>query len=449
MTTAVTSPSQYPASRPPASPGPRFGLAGGIWADIGKNVAYDTATVLLPKTGADLIERGKMQIAENWYLEWLENVAFYGMVPVVGKLGLGKLFSGGNAKLYEAIGTALKNQIKPSNAVIGAKAGTVLGVMALALGWEYLVQHTKNWMTAVNFGAKNFTAVAGLEGKRKHVEAGQVDPVAKAKRRVKQVGVLTALALGLAAFTPALVRNSKTAESIARSALKIWDFSGNKAWDMSRVMLATIVGVGGISYLDAARDHLEFRETGLRLLAVMPNLVFGKALTAWGLGKLAQKIPVGKIPASKLKNLFLNPELWGKDSILGFKTWRDADDFKKNLNTLRFNKSTRAALQQRHWLIENFMTYAVSGLGMGGILTWLTYRSTHSKFAQQQQAKIAEAAAKANLARRERRIAIPTADSAFATGNPYGQFQYAYTPRQAYAAPVQRPAAATYRQGAS
>lgn len=53
-------------------------------------------------------------------------------------------------------------------------------MLALAGGFEYLIQPVRNMITARVFGVKNFTAVAGLESARNFTAQDEQDPIEKA-----------------------------------------------------------------------------------------------------------------------------------------------------------------------------------------------------------------------------------------------------------------------------
>ncbi len=453
---------------------PRFGLAKSVWEDMFHNLVWDTVTVLLPKTVVDLKERGghqaqskaaqgnwfnelgnrlknSLQLRESWILEWLENVAFYVATPVMGQYVFGKIFSNVTKTPAEHIGTAFKN-LKPeqiTKGLIGGKAATIVSVMAFAMGWEFLVQHAKNWITAEKFNAKNFTAVASLEDSRQTLKPGEIDPVARAKKRFLQVGLLAAGALAFAGFLPKLILKNPQAAELAKKAFKVFDFKGVGApWGMSRAVFAAIVGTGVASYLDAARSWDEFKEVGSRLLFVAPNLIFGQDLLGTGLGYLFQNTTVGSGKnAFKIadKVPFIDKSLLFKDSFLSFNQLRPWKQIEDSMKALKLDKALQSAVETRYKVVSGIPKYLVGSLGIGMLLTWLTYSATRHRFEARNQ--------KAKKETPEPVIALPTAQplpkkevlaagrfhSAVPGASPFHQAQWGY--QQAYY-PAAYPAAA-------
>ncbi len=297
---------QFHTQLPVSSNTPKFGSAAplGFSNIIGGNAisqfTTDTMGVWAPKMP---LIRSKAQFFEETFLEFVEDAAFYFTAPVAGfalAKGFKKAF---NLTLAErdSIGTKLTEKTAETIApkVLAAKAGTIVGALAIASGFEYMIQHTKNVITAKSFKTKNFTAVAGLEAAEYKAAKGEMDPVDKAKKRAIQVGVATATVLGAAALAPMYLAKHPAGFLAASSKkmLQYVDFGGK--FDINKPIVAILAGVGAVSYIDAARDSLERKETGTRLAVVIPYMLFGKEIAGWGLSNYQNAF--GKV-TSKVKN---------------------------------------------------------------------------------------------------------------------------------------------------
>ncbi|MEM0951975.1 MAG: hypothetical protein AAGI66_07525 [Cyanobacteria bacterium P01_H01_bin.74] len=287
-------PTPQPKNRSNASL--RFGM--GLPANALRQLMADTLGVWGPKLP---FTRSKQGFFEDAYLEWVENIPFYLLIPVAAPL-LARRFAVANENKatpseiglsWKTLGqSALKQEGRSlaSKTLVGAKAATLLSVLSLAFGWEYMVQPSKNFLTAKLFATKNFEAVAGLENRSLQVQAGNDDPVEKTKSRGIAVGLSVLGGLTLAGLTPLLVRHSGIAEKTARRLLHTFNFGDG--FDLTKPILASVIGVGVVSYLDAARDRLEFKETASRLAMVVPYLLFGKELAGNLLASAFNWLPV-------------------------------------------------------------------------------------------------------------------------------------------------------------
>jgi len=296
------------------------------------------------------------------------------------------------------------------------KAAALIGTVGVAVGLEYMIQHTKNIITAKGFNTKNFAAVAGLEQSQAHTKKGLTDPVAKAKKRAKQVAALVAGALGLSVFTPLLLRKNPALLLKTEKFLKVVDCKKN--FDISKPILAFIIGSGVVSYLDASRDSLELKENASRLAVVVPYLLGGrelaKCLIAKSLEKFA-KIEVGKQgwkpvkkPLGELVRLVEdNPfrKMCRKESLLETDVVIDKTSLTHKLHSLPFvqdlqkqNKAllaeeVKAAILQKHNIYVQWGSFALSALGCGTLLNWILYRQTQARYKHQQELSQTPAAA--------------------------------------------------------
>jgi hypothetical protein len=413
----------------PASP-PKFGKL------LPDNAISQFITDLSGVWGAGalpaLLLRNKIQFFETTFLEFVEDAAFYFTLPLVGPLAATLLNHAFKPKEvekrgYKAVGTSLKEygaefaKQNPGKAgeplmktgaenvsrkLIASKSGAVIAAMGIAAGFEYMIQHVKNVMSAKVFHTKNFTAVAGLEQSQAQVQPGLQDPVEKAKRRGKHVGLGVVGALALAALAPVAVLKSGKAYGFAKKALQYLDFGSNSAkgslFDLQKPLLAILTGIGAVSYMDAARDPLERKETALRLSVVIPYMLFGKELVGYGLAKYHEhfgKVGTGE-DARRIKDLgirFTNgkspwQQLFKKDTFLNMGV------VEKEL-TPQFEalaqqgkalpEAIKKALSKKHGRIglwSYILSAAVCGIG----INVLAYKKTEGRYkAQQEQQQVA------------------------------------------------------------
>jgi hypothetical protein len=406
------------------------------------------------------ITRSKTQFFEDGFLELVEGGAFYFTLPVIGPLlgkGLSRLVfkqkklhedaevlalkeSLKLAKVKDVIGIPMQDLSKEidklglsrqvAEKLIATKAAALIGTVAIAAGFEYMIQHTKNVITAKGFKTKNFAAVAGLEESKARTQSGLIDPVAKAKKRAKQVGVFLTGALSLAVLTPMIMRNRLGLLNKAESFMKVVDCTKN--FDISKPILAFLIGTGVVSYLDAARDPLEKKETGTRLCVVVPYLMFGKELTGYAIAKLMERFkkievdndakkPMGELVRFVEDNPF--QKMFRKKSLLQTKVVIEEKELIKKLETLPIVKNiqsqdkpllaaeVKAALLKQYTRLGVYSTL-VSALGCGTLLNWIIYKQTQARYKHQQE-----------LLKTQTGVQIPSGDALPPTvgyGNPTG-----------------------------
>lgn len=429
---------------------PRFGSLIALTPNSLSQFTTDTLGVWAPKVP---ITRSKTQFFEDAFLELVEDGAFYFTLPVVGPLlgvALAKASSGvqdwrkdehlqtlakhlelvdkGKVDARKLVGhpmRAISDKLgelvksgtipKPEadkilQRVVATKAGALIGTVGVAAGFEYMIQHTKNVITAKGFHTKNFAAVAGLEARKAHTQEGQTDPVEKAKKRGKQVASFVAGSLGAALAAPFVLK--KVGLKGATDVLKVVDCA--PGFDISKPILAMLIGTGVVSYLDAARDPLEKKETGTRLCIVAPYLLFGKELAGFGITKFVErftKVVVGKnangeeikkaikdiVPlttGNPLKQM-INPK-----HLLDFNVVKKDKDIVTNLQALEkaqkdgvkklgfeLTDEIKAQIISAHGKLNTY-SYLLGALGCGLGMNWLIYKQTQARYKhQQEQAK--------------------------------------------------------------
>lgn len=399
---------------------------GALPANAMSQLAADTMGVWAPKIP---LTRSKQGFFEDAFLEWAENIPFYLLVPAAAPL-FAKLFAGkrlspkdigsswsvlGKKAIAKAGDSAIGKDL------LGAKVGTLLSVLSLSWGWEYMVQHTKNYITAKHLKTTNFEAVAGLEGKTTKVKRGNADPVKKAKKRAKQVGAAVLSGLFLAAAAPKMIEKSLRVENMARKMMRYFNFSGD-SFDLNKPILASVIGVGVMSYLDAARDKLELKETASRLSLIVPYLLFGKEVSGNLLAKLFNHSKVDGIQGTEkvaikdvLKGLKSSKtgeagpdfsfrkegSLWQKfktpESFLDLSHFKTKEDVAREFGALAekgFNipESTKVAIASKLGQVSlgQFVLGAlISGVG----ITWLSYNQTNRRWSHAQEQESASAPA--------------------------------------------------------
>lgn len=414
----MTQPNPHPQSKPSAQP--KFGA---IPPNAMSQFALDLLGVWAPKIP---MARSKEQLAEDAFLENIENGAFYFTIPLAAPWiakGISRLHNLGKGlnedarkNLVTEIGSSwdklgsktagdyiAKKGAGAAQTMMGAKLGTLIGVLSLAGGYEYMIQHAKNVMIAKGFGTKNFTAVAGLEGKQNQAAEGEMDPVDKAKKRTFQVGALMGSGFALAAATPWLVRKSSLYKKGAEKVLEVCNF--NNGFDITKPILATIAGIGAVSYVDAARDHFERKETGSRLLLVIPYMLFGKELAgnalAWGASKLkvtaadGKKVAINKLVSdadggfSLLRGGFKDSwkQAGKKETFLQVGMTKKAKDIEEALKLKNVNPEViKAVVNRNKWIVERG-SFLLGALVCGIGINWMSYQQTKSRYKKEQEQK--------------------------------------------------------------
>jgi hypothetical protein len=392
---------------------------GGLPANAFSQLISDTMGVWAPKVP---LTRSKQGFFEDAFLEWAENIPFYLLVPVVAPL-LAKRFAGKTlnpneiGSSWDVLGQQASKAVGKGKQVVGkellgAKAGTVISVLSLCFGWEYMVQHAKNYITAKQFKTKNFAAVAGLSDKTTEVKTGHSDPVEKAEKRAKQIAGLVTGGLLLGAAAPTLVKKSSAIENTARKLLRYFNFSGNN-FDVNKSILGSVIGVGVVSYLDAARDKLELKETASRLALIVPYLLFGKEISGNILASVFNRLKVetGKDKQGEpekvafrdaLKHLESSktgeagPEfsfrksnsLWKQfktpESFLNLAHSKEKSEISKEFETLAkkgFNipEATKTAIAAKVGQIR-LGQFVLGALISGAGITWFTYQQTNRRW---------------------------------------------------------------------
>jgi hypothetical protein len=370
----------------------------------------DIAGVWAPKL---IVLRSYFQFFEETFLEFVEDLAFYFSTALAG-FGLHKPMArlGGleSKNIAEEIGKGLGGKAEDpkvaSKNLIAAKFGTVLGALGLGSGFEFLIQHAKNAVTATQLHARNFTAVAGLEDPQDKAAKGEMDPVDKARRRLWQTAAATVGSLAVAFAAPKLVLRNAGVEKAARKFLSYVDFSKGKAFDLSKVFLAVLAGVGAVSYFDASRDSLERKENATRLAVVIPYMLFGKELMNLAVAKFHEtfgsiQVDGKEVKLRKLKEQLnfsfvkenpirkaLNKETFldmgvvrGKDELM-----QHVDDITKGLaktpQTEKWIKGIKEGLSHRSGAIGNSAFY-LSAATTGILINLIAYAMTRERFKRQ------------------------------------------------------------------
>lgn len=370
----------------------------------------DIAGVWAPKL---IVLRSYFQFFEETFLEFVEDLAFYFSTALAG-LGLhGPMAKLGGLKsknAAEEIGKGLGGKVEDpkvaSKNLIAAKLGTVLGALGIGSGFEFMIQHAKNVMTATQFHTRNFTAVAGLEGSQNEAAKGEADPVDKAKRRLWQTGLATVGMLAAAFAAPKLVLHNAAVEKGARKFLSYVDFSKGKAFDLSKVFLAVLAGVGAVSYFDASRDSLERKENATRLAVVIPYMLFGKELMNLAVAKFHETFGSIQVDGKEVKLRKLKEQLnfsfikgnpikkaLNKETFLDMGVVRSKDELMQHMDDLTKNmekspqtekwiKGIKEGLSHRSGAIGNSAFY-LSAATTGILINLIAYAMTRERFKRQ------------------------------------------------------------------
>lgn len=255
----------------------------------------DTVTVFGPKAVA---ARSVADLSEIAFLEFLESGLFYFAPALAGQFLFANLLKPNG--LPKVADPALKGksinwmqqslpQLEKALAdnvlshtqyrrVLASKAAVLLAAfVGVGMAGEYALSFGKNLMTQGLFKKSSFTSVANLSDQNE-TPAQERHVREKAHRRLRQVGALSAAilgaGLGIIAAGPRLQGGGlRLLERFVRK----FDFAYNPAektfkYGLSGAQLTGIIIAGCVSYLDAAREKLEFWESATRLLIVAPYL---------------------------------------------------------------------------------------------------------------------------------------------------------------------------------
>lgn len=392
---------------------PKFG---GLPPNAVSQFGLDLLGVWAPKIP---LARSKEQLAEDAFLENIENGAFYFAIPLAapsiakGLSSLHGLTTGldaaGRKAFIQKVGSSwstLGQDYLAKHAgtvagrnLLGAKFATLIGVLSFAGGYEYMIQHAKNVMIAKGFGTKNFTAVAGLEERQNQAVAGEMDPVEKAKKRTWQVLSVMGAGFGLAAATPFLVKSVPAYQKLAQKVMTVCNFSNSKDafFDITKPLLALIAGIGAVSYVDAARDSLERKETGSRLALVIPYMLFGKELAGNALAKAVGLLQVKDGDTVRHIDDIISLTKGGfkdavsqackKESFLQLDMTKGADALKKELADKKVSKAVTDAILLRHKVFIKYGSLGLSALVCGLGINWMSYHQTNKRHEKQEVEK--------------------------------------------------------------
>ncbi|MCE3236810.1 MAG: hypothetical protein K0Q50_3002 [Vampirovibrio sp.] len=408
VSTTAPQPGLGSGSSPPAqvrfNASPKFGSSVGLGTIIGPNALSQCFTDILGVWVPKLpLVRSKAQFFEETFLEFVEDGAFYFAVPVAA-YALQKLPLLNKGHSAETIGKGLTGNMDGlTRKLVASKFGTLAGALAIAGAVEYMIQHAKNVITAKQFKTKNFTAVAGLEGAQDKAAYGEMDPVDKAKRRAWQVPLLFGSVLAAALVSPRLIMKNDKLAAAAKKTLSYIDF-GKSPFDISKSILGILAAIGAVSYVDAARDSLERKETATRLAVVIPYMLFGKELAGFALAKYYEnfgKIKVGneQIKLSDLKKTHQFSLTNGNNPFKQFlkkETFLDMGVLHKDLAPI-FEELAKKGKPLNYALVEGLskisnkiglgsylLSAAISGVG----INWIAYQQTKERFRRQQEEQL-------------------------------------------------------------
>jgi hypothetical protein len=283
----------------------------------------DTSVAWLPKL---VVSRSIIEISESTFLEFLESGVVYFSVPLAAKgmhnfflkqaqreynkplnpewisLSVGEL----SKKAAEGGDKVLKEQLPR---ILSVKAATILGPMvAVGLGCEYLINYSRNLMTATVFHKDKFSDVVNLsKGEMKSGEESEV--VKKSTQRVlATLGIMGGTLISsmmLARYghkTPTIKLDgmkkalkgtflSKWADrqpgTLFESTVKHFDYDAKKGgFSLASNQLRWYMAASIPAYADAARDKLEQVESVSRLAVIMGYLAFGQQALEKGMKKI-------------------------------------------------------------------------------------------------------------------------------------------------------------------
>jgi hypothetical protein len=426
------------------SPGNSSGVTGAVPRFSGNaaltQFAINTLGTTAPKV---VVARTPAQLAEDVFLQLIEDSAICFSIGLSAKYWFAPLVQG----LYQLSKVGIKAEDLGKNiAVLGNKAsnnhliagkmGVLVASVALMHGIVYLTPYLKNVMSAHVFKTKNFSAIAGLEGKKDQLSADEVDPLLLAKKRVLPIVLVTmgAIATGLA--LPKLLLNNPKAINASKALLKWFDFGKNKPFELSKPLVVSVFVPGFLSYVDSARDMLEKLEIATRLAFIFPYQAAGKELTGNWLARIFQQQTMGGgttgIAPFKMvdKVSLLDKTLFQKESWLDFNRVKSAQAVFKEVQALNLPAEVASAITRAHTFAE-MGAFGLSASLMGAGISLLAFAQTRSRFKQRQQQTVAKQAVPTNISQSKTpKQASITAPYTIAMGNgatrPFGS-QSAFT----------------------
>lgn len=243
----------------------------------------DTLVALLPRA---LISRSQAEGVEVGFLEVLESLLIYYSVPMVGGPVFKKIMGRIGCKNFD-----VKDLTRPLEELnhlpagqmkhlLPAKAALIISALTLTgIGGEYLINYSKNLMTAHYFKKDKFSDIVNLSGGQMQSPPGESEVVKKAwKRTYETLGAcagLLGVALAMARFGHKLPE--WVLKGPVRDGVKTFDFNfKNGAFGLTKNQMASYMALSIPAYLDSARDQLEKWESASRLALVLPYLLSGQ-----------------------------------------------------------------------------------------------------------------------------------------------------------------------------
>lgn len=264
-----------------------------ITEDAGKGLStqkfmQDTLSVWAPKA---LFTRSLAEFSEMSFLEFVESAFFYYSPGILGKnvfqhaarkLNPGKVAPELISKSY---GELVAKHGDKLNHVLPVKAATILAAVGTAgIFGEYSLSFAKNLLTETVFKKSRFSDIVGLSDGQK--DSHELSP--QGKKAVRRIGQTLGVLGGVLAGSALLARYGHASPALVKASEKLvknFDFNFKNvlnrhgkpdiAFDLGRKQLWSIIGLGVVSYLDAARDGLERKEVATRLAIVAPWLAVG------------------------------------------------------------------------------------------------------------------------------------------------------------------------------
>lgn len=231
------------------------------------------------------VSRSIPELAELSFLEFVETAFFYYSMPFFANNVFKNAFSklapkAFNPKLLTQTFSELTKNPANAKAALPIKAAIILASMGTIVG-EYSLSFVKNLITEKAFRLNKFSDVVALSHVKDQKKLKGDSPVAqKAYRRLKQCAVIALSMIGGAAVLAKFGANNAVLQKLSRGIVKTFDFEMKHGkFDLSRPQLWGVIWFGVASYLDAARDRLEFKEIFSRVACVVaPYLSVGKEL---------------------------------------------------------------------------------------------------------------------------------------------------------------------------
>jgi hypothetical protein len=248
----------------------------------------DTGTVWLPKFA---VARSWAERFECSFVEFVESAFFYYMVPLSAGQWFQKMYrkmAPGNVSLKDLMKPVKDLTLAERQLILPVKAACLLsGFGIVTIGGEYALNFIKNLMTEGFFKKSRFTDVINLNGNTaSHKKGNKPQRTDVTEHAIKRIAQCWALCAAMLAGSAWMAKNGGKYPKLLNGLEELlgkqgFDFKYNeqsKRFGLSLPHFRAMLPIAVLGYIDAARDRLEFMETGLRASATAFFLGWGSPM---------------------------------------------------------------------------------------------------------------------------------------------------------------------------